>query len=1200
MFDLLLAPGRRLVEKLPFSRKFLLVGLLCLTPLVAVLSTVYILRAESIAQSERERDGVRLIVPLRQMIQALQSHRGASQIVIGGRRDAMDKVDKAAKQVAESIAAASALEAARVDRYGLRGAYTDLKTTWENVQNKAVTVSSQESFALHSALIRHALEHINDIVDKTGLSRDPEVDTSHLERVLDDYLLNASESAGKMRAMGARALATGSLTDVERMQLRLLLGAYDHSMARAIASIDKFLATSPARSAQIKSSMERLSAAYAAYSSKVLTNILNAEKLEGDPHVYFETASRAIDEVFVLWDAAAGQLDGRIEQRIKQLRRDLYVNVLIAAVAVCLSIYLFLAFMQSVRRQIAVIQEGANRIAGGDFGHAIVSDARDEIGEVCRQLDHVRTLLAARIEADRHAAEEKIAKEAAMQSELRMRAILDNLGEGVYVLDEEGRLTYLNAAGEALLGWRFEELEGKAAHDIIHHHRPDGRPLSAAECPIHLAMRDGCIYRSDDEVFFARDGSPLPVAVTGAPLVLGDKNLGSVAAFRDMRAQRELIVKMAEAQGKLYDAKEQAEAAARLKSDFMSTMSHEIRTPMNGVIGMTDLLLDTPLDAEQQEFASVIKTSAQQLLAVINDILDFSRIEAGKLAIENIPFDFPLLVESSVDLIATKAREKGLALTCFVDPSIPVQLIGDPVRLRQILLNFLSNAVKFTAQGEIGVRAIREDSNSETIHVRVDVADSGIGITQEALARLFAPFSQADASTTRQYGGTGLGLSISRRLAELMGGEVGVESTPGQGSSFWLRLSFDPAADGAPLSVEGIRGRRLVVAGGSETTRTVLESYTRSWGVEVETAPDLENAHRHLTGADILLLAEPLPKFTLEDAIADLRGTIAPATPILVCLEQPRNGRRADLDSLGVSGVLTSPVKQSALFNAISNALDTVAPTPPGSLATPPPGDQPGPRETPAPRDDIRLLLAEDNVVNQKMAARLLGKMGYRIDIADNGEEAVRLWREGDYAMILMDVQMPVMDGFAATQAIRRLEAGGRRHTPIAAMTANAMSGDRERCLASGMDDYLSKPIDPARLKSVLDAWLPASAPQPAAPVAAVAPDASARPPVDLARLKEFFGDDEETITELLQVFSASLPALRGRLGLTLKEHNAALKAAAHELKGSASNVGATELARLAARMETQAVAADWPGAEETFAAIETEAQCIEAFVRNR
>ncbi|HYA66511.1 MAG TPA: CHASE domain-containing protein, partial [Burkholderiaceae bacterium] len=373
---------------------------------------------------------------------------------------------------------------------------------------------------------------------------------------------------------------------------------------------------------------------------------------------------------------------------------------------------------------------------------------------------------------------QKQLEEAAKQQETWLRTILDHLGEGVYTLDAGGHLSYMNAQAVQMLGWTSEELTGRAIHNIIHHHRPDGSLLPAAECPIYQAMHNNRVYRSNDEVFFCKDGTRLPVKVSGAPLVLDGRHAGSVVMFSDVHNEQLL-------QQRLIKAKEAAEQADRLKTDFLSTMSHEMRTPLNGVIGMTDLLLDTTLDAEQVEFVRIIKTSADTLISTINDILDFSKIEAGRLELEKTDFSLRQLVESSLDVVAAKASEKKLTLASFVDPNLPDQLVGDPLRIRQVLLNFLANAVKFSDEGQIVLDIGAEAREAQNTTVRFSVIDAGIGISEQSLTRLFEPFSQADSSTTRKYGGTGLGLAICRRLVEAMGGKIGVDSTPGQGSTFW-------------------------------------------------------------------------------------------------------------------------------------------------------------------------------------------------------------------------------------------------------------------------------------------------------------------------------------------------------------------------------------------------------------------------------
>ncbi|MDP3903993.1 MAG: PAS domain S-box protein, partial [Methylococcaceae bacterium] len=589
---------------------------------------------------------------------------------------------------------------------------------------------------------------------------------------------------------------------------------------------------------------------------------------------------------------------------------------------------------------------------------------------------------------------QKLLEHAALKSEEWLHTIMDNMGDAIYTLDREGHLTYFNPEAERLLGWRLEELKGKLLHDAIHHHRPDGQILALAECPITTAMKNKQIYRSENEVFFNKNGLALPVSVTGAPLLDEDQVIGSVVTFRDAGVQQQI-------QTKLIEAKEAAEETARIKADFLSTMSHEIRTPLNGVIGMTDLLLDTAMNEEQLEFANTIKISANALLGIINDILDFSKIEAGRLEIEQIEFSLQHVLEGSVDLVASKAYEKGLSLMSFVDPAIPNRLTGDPARLRQILLNFLSNAIKFTTNGDIVARAKLETHNSQQVRVRLEVSDNGIGITRETQRRLFQPFAQADSSTTRKYGGTGLGLSICKHLAELMDGEIGMESHEGQGSVFWISIPFTvnatknlaqtptaPTTDNTP----SLRGKRLLLAGDKAGNRALYLMYLYAWGLRVDVAESLLEICQLINDAKIagdeylaLLLTQPLPGSDLLHTISTVHKEPGlQSFPILVCQALVDLSLKNTLIDVGATAVLVKPVKQSALFDAIVSLLnldglakvepELIAPT--ERAAIPPPINH-------AQAQQRLILLAEDNLVNQQVALRVLNKMGYIVHIAN-------------------------------------------------------------------------------------------------------------------------------------------------------------------------------------------------------------------------
>jgi PAS domain S-box-containing protein len=826
-----------------------------------------------------------------------------------------------------------------------------------------------------------------------------------------------------------------------------------------------------------------------------------------------------------------------------------------------------------------------NKAGGFYWVHATITPFLNERGKP-EEYVAIRTEITAQKELEK----------TSQRQEQWLRTILDNLGEGVYTLDAHGRLAYLNAEGERLIGWRLEELAGKKLHDVIHHHRPDGGVLPAAECPIHLAMRDHCVYRSSDEVFFRKDGSVMPVKVTGAPLSLDGEWLGSVAVFSDVREEQLL-------NQRLLDAKNAAEDASRLKADFLSTMSHEIRTPLNGVIGMTDLLLDTPLDNEQTEFARTIKISADALMAIINDILDFSKIEAGRLELEQTDFSLRQIVEGSLDVLAARAQEKQLTLASFIAPELPDHLIGDPTRIRQILLNFLSNAIKFTQQGDVVVSAVRDDGNPAEpgrVMVSFAVRDRGIGLSDAARAGLFQPFSQADSSTTRKYGGTGLGLSICKRLTEAMGGDIGVDSVPGQGSTFRVRIPLAVAEEkrGPPAAGSVLRGRHVILAGGDAGSLAVWRAYFQAWEIQLEPIAGLADLNRRLAhlqergqAPDVLLLAQPLPDASLVDAVAALR--IAGKSPLVCCLNQPDRDLKTSLAALGV-GVLQQPIKQSTLQQALIAALGASSPTP---------GRRTSDAAEPIAADSRtatrhRLLLAEDNPVNQRVAVHMLNKLGYAVDVVDNGALAVAAAATGNYALVLMDCQMPEMDGFAATAAIRGAEAAARRQ-PIIAMTANALQGDRERCLAAGMDDYLAKPIDISLLSATLAQWLPMDTESIQPPPAAIPTQPAETDPeaIDLKRLTDLFGEDDAVIDELLMVFQQSLRPLRERLQREVAGRGSALKAITHELRGVAANVGATAMTEQAGRLESMVPGGNWSEIEGQAVRIDREFDRIDSFL---
>ena len=637
--------------------------------------------------------------------------------------------------------------------------------------------------------------------------------------------------------------------------------------------------------------------------------------------------------------------------------------------------------------------------------------------------------------------------------------LLDSAPDGVVIADAHGQITLVNEQAERLFGYDRAELIGAPIEKLLPqsvHQRHVAHRARYLDAPGTRPMGFGL-----DLAGRRKDGTEFPVDISLSTTSTREGTLAT-AFVRDIterkRTQDELTV-----------VHEKALEASRLKSEFVANMSHEIRTPLNGVIGMSGLLLDTELSAEQREYAEAVRTSGDALMTVIEDILYFSKIEAGKLELDNDAFDVRELVEDASAMLAATANEKNLELITWIDDGVADVMSGDGPRVRQVLVNLLTNAVKFTPAGNVVVHVSEQPGSSGRSRLRFEVSDTGIGIDGSALDRIFESFSQADNSTTRRYGGTGLGLAISKRLVDLMAGEIGVESELGQGSRFWFEVTVDVMqtrkAPRVPASVAHVR---TLVVDDNAINRTILERLLVSWGMDCVTAADahvalsiLREAARSERPYQLVMLDSRMPQMSGIELATEIRADAALRSVTLLMLSSS-GSRRAIAAEAGIDGFVTKPVRQSRLRDEVTRVLGIPEPLP---TVVANGSSQNALGVSAASRRAV--LVAEDNTVNQLVASRLLEKRGFRVDVATNGRVALDMHERSHYEAIFMDCQMPEVDGYEATAEIRRRE-GSDRHTPIIAMTASTMNGDRERCLAAGMDDYLGKPLRAVRLDEVL------------------------------------------------------------------------------------------------------------------------------------
>ncbi len=872
--------------------------------------------------------------------------------------------------------------------------------------------------------------------------------------------------------------------------------------------------------------------------------------------------------------------------------RLLFAVGLAAVLMVAIIISALIANRRTIGLPLERLLASINQLRRGQGRMPVDWTSDDEMGEVIlaynemldRQERDERDLRTANDELEERV--EQRTHELSVASQQLTDAI-ESMSEGFALYDADDRLVLCNTTyREKIFTAPSEQLRlGMSFQDVIALIGRSGAVNSAQADPEGWVRDRLASHGTPGKPVLEQRNDGTWIQITEYPTADG----GIVGIYSDLTELKRLSVE-------LEDAKNTAESANEAKSTFLATMSHEIRTPMNGVIGMSNLLLTTDLDDEQRDFTETINRSAEDLLTIINDILDFSRVDSGKLDLEHMPFDLRSCIEEAVDLVAVIAAEKGLDLAYLMEPDVPPVIIGDPTRLRQVILNLLNNAIKFTEKGDV-VLAVKNGGAGKargTHGLQFCVRDSGIGIPADRMNKLFQSFSQVDASTTRRYGGTGLGLAISQKLVELMGGRIWVESEVGKGTIFHFAIDFE--ADESQRSIEasgaraGLAGKRLLIVDDNATNRRILDLQTREWQMQTTIVESSAEAMAALQGGaafDVAILDLSMPG---EDGLTLAQRIRASASQsdlpliLLSSIGRTVSGRQDEIDAVGFANVLQKPIKPSPLLNALLTIF----------AATPIKADTSASRQTKldsemAERVPLRILLADDHVTNQKLGRMLLARLGYRADVASNGVEVLEALRVQAYDVVLMDIEMPEMDGMEATRKIH--EEWGSNAPRIVAMTANAMRGDRDKYLSLGMDQYISKPIRVASLVRALEAIAPnskVSEPVAEAAVTAPTPD-TLLDEAALTNLMDVIGGDAAAMTELIDSFVTEGDKLIEALHTSYAGDDVdALRRAAHTMKASAADFGAKALTEQCRELEKRARAHDLTQCDALLADIDT------------
>ncbi|MDZ4684535.1 MAG: PAS domain S-box protein [Planctomycetaceae bacterium] len=1270
------APAVKLLDRLTYPRKFVLIALLFGLPLGMV--TLFLVGElnERIAFSAKERLGTEYLRPVEKFAADLRERRGLTW-ARAGQQNAPEELRRIEELLRRDVQDIDAVDRRLGATLRTTPLWNEIKNQWLLLPGSGQEAAPVDSANRYTALIADLLALTSLAGDQSNLILDPDLDSYYLMEVTVNRLPLLTEQIGQARGLSTGLAGRESIAAMDQFQLRSLAAVIKSQ--REVLEHHFDVAFRETDDTQLADSLKPALNRSIADTNQFVDLIADTSGRASADEAW-QQGSETLAGLEELYSLTSVALDRLLQARLSALfNRRLFVSAVICLCSLLVA-YLFVAFYLAVMRTVAQLDDVSQRLVSGQPDDvAIRVDTRDELGQVARSFG----ALAARLKTECLTLR---------NHEQRMRAILEGAVDAVVTIDEQGRIESANSATERLFGYRASELTGKnvnmlmpdpyrSAHDgylrrylatgekhvigggrEVLGTRRDGttfpadltvsevqlddrrlftgfvRDISARkraeealeaanaqlagvldaatqvsiistdlnglitvfnsgaenllgysademigkQTPWIIHLQEEVVARGQElsrelgdridgfEVFVAyakrgrfdrrewtyvrKDGSPLTVSLVVTVVKNADGEItGYLGVAEDITLRKQT-------ERHLLAARRSAEQAAQAKGDFLANMSHEIRTPMNGIIGMIELALDTSLTSEQREYLEVVNSSAHSLLRIINDILDFSKIEAGKLELDPHPFRLRETLGDTMRTLAIRAHEKSLELLWHTAPDVPDGLIGDAGRLRQILVNLCGNAIKFTEHGEVGVSVNLASRTESATRLRFSVRDTGIGIPKDKQALVFEAFSQADASTTRAFGGTGLGLSISRQLVRMMGGDLSLDSEERRGSTFFFEIelpltpvSADDSESDSPVDLSGVR---VLVVDDNETNRRILEELLTGWMMQTTLADSgpaaLEEMRRAASNGqpfDLVLTDYHMPQMDGFMFIEELKKHPELARSMIMMLTSAdRQGAHERCRQLGVAATLLKPLKQSELRQTICKTLSRFdrperkpAPLPDSAL--------------PASSPRLRILLAEDNQINQQVAIRFLNKLGHEVQTVENGQRALDALQMSAFDVVLMDVQMPVLDGFKAVAAIREREKATGRHQPVVAMTAHAIAGDRERCLDAGMDDYVSKPVSSATLAAVLSrvaertdsavfAQVPNSTSTSPEPLEPLAFDVEAA----LANLN----GEREFLTELAGLFLHSIPELLQTLAAAIERLDANAAAdAAHAIKGS-------------------------------------------------